>query len=144
MNRCLLFCLTLSVVPLLSAQESSLVIPRSPEAMRKFMDGGEARCPGCGVVANVRQTKAKGQGGSAQDDASVDFSGDSGPGDDIQPITLLSKNSRSNDAGKAPARSWLVTVRYDDGSYAAFEQDDAPVVRKGDRIQVVSGRVERR
>lgn len=130
--------------PLLFAQENALIIPRSPQEMRKFMDGSDASCPGCGVVANVRQARAKGQGGSAQDEASVDFSGDSGPGEDIQPITLLSTNSGSHAAGRAPARNWLVTVRYDDGSYAAFEQDEAPVVRKGDRIQVVSGRVERR
>ena len=144
MNRFLFFCLALSTVPLLSAQESSLVIPRSPEEMRKFMEGGDAHCPGCGVVANIRQAKAKGQSGSTLDEAAVDFSGDSGPGDDVQPVTLLSTNSRSNSAVKAPTRNWLVTVRYDDGSYAAFEQETQPSVRKGDRVQVVAGQVQPR
>jgi hypothetical protein len=132
------------VSPLLFAQESALIIPRSPEEMRKFMDGSDARCPGCGVVTNVRQTKAKGQGGSAQDDLSVDFSGDLGPDEHIQPLTVFSTNPGSNDAGRAPARNWLVTVRYDDGSYAAFEQDTQPSVRKGDRVQVVAGQVRLR
>ena len=130
--------------PVLFAQERALIVPHSPEEMRKFMDGSDARCQGCGVVANVRQTKAKGQGGSAQDDLSIDFSGDSGPDEHIQPLTVFSTNSGSQDAGRAPARNWQVTVRYEDGSYAAFEQDTQPLVRKGDRVQVVAGRVQLR
>ena len=37
-----------------------------------------------------------------------------------------------------------MTVRYDDGSYAFFEQDDEPNFAKGDRVDVIDGRVERR
>ena len=37
-----------------------------------------------------------------------------------------------------------MTVRYDDGTYAFFEQDDEPAVQKGDKIEVIDGRIERR
>jgi hypothetical protein len=133
---------------MLAAEESSLVIPRSPQEMRKFMGGSDARCPGCGVVSNVRQVDAKDQAGIAVNGASQARSGDSGPGDDVETLTIAGTGSQSRkarrEAAKPVAKPWLVTVRYDDGSYAAFELETAPTVRKGDRVQVVSGRVERR
>jgi len=33
-------------------------------------------------------------------------------------------------------------VRYDNGAYAAIEQEVEPQVRKGDRVRVNEGRVE--
>lgn len=149
MNRCYWLCLGLLVAPLLSAQESSsLLIPRSPQEMKKFMGGSDSRCPGCGVVSNVRQVDAKNQAGNADNGANQARSGDSGPGDDVETVTIAGTGSQSRqarrEAAKPMAKPWLVTVRYDDGSYAAFEQDTAPAVRKGDRVQVISGRVERR
>ena len=89
------------------------------------------------------------QGGVSAGDLKAEARVDeSGIGGDIQPVTIAGTGSASKAARKAakapmPAR-WLVTVRYDDGSYAAFEQDDQPVVQRGERIQVVSGRVEQR
>ena len=48
------------------------------------------------------------------------------------------------DAKKAqqPTTYYKMTVRFDDGTYAFFEQDDKPAVRKGDK-KVIEGRVER-
>lgn len=148
MRQACWLCLGLVVAPLLFAEESSLLIPRSPEEMRKFMGGSDSRCPGCGVVSNVRQLDTKDRAGNAGHGASQARSGDSGPGDDVETLTIAGTGTQSRKArreGVKPAtRPWLVTVRYDDGSYAAFEQDTAPALRKGDRVQVVSGRVERR
>ena len=42
------------------------------------------------------------------------------------------------------SQSGLVCFKYDDGTYAFFEQDDEPSVRKGDKVEVVDGRIERR
>lgn len=83
--------------------------------------------------------------GTLSGEARVD---ESGIGGDVQPVTIAGTGSSSRAARKAakapePLR-WLVTVRYDDGSYAAFEQDDQPVVQRGERVQVISGRVEQR
>jgi hypothetical protein len=149
MNHYYLLCLGLVVAPLLSAEESTLVIPHSPQEMRKFMGGNDSRCPGCGVVSSVRQIDPKNRAGNDDDEeASLARFGDSGPGDDVETVTIVGTGSQSREArreaAKPVARPWLITVRYDDGSYAAFEQDTAPAVRKGDRVQVVSGRVERR
>lgn len=148
MNRFLFFCLTLFVAPMLSAEESSLIIPRSPEEMRKFMDESDSRCPGCGVVANIRQVEPTGQAGLPREEINPALTGDSGPGEDVGTLTIAGTGSQSREARRKAAvplaKPWLVTVRYDDGSYATFEQDSKPAVRKGDRIQVISGRVERR
>lgn len=141
MNRVLFFCLSLSVVPLLSAQETQLVIPRSSAEMLKLMDDHDALCSACGVVSNIRETLADGQGGSALNRGHIDPPGDSGPSDDVGTVPILSKNKKSGGVTLLPDQRWQVTVRYDDGAFAAFEQDDQPSVHVGDRVQVVSGRV---
>lgn len=147
MRYCLLALCGVLASPLLFAQGSALIIPRSADDMRQFMSNGDARCPGCGIVSNIRQVAAKGMVGNSDEEAAIARTGDSGPGEDVDTVTHLSIDFQGKSASAAPAataKRWQVTVRYDDGSYAAFEQDNAPSVRKGDRIQVVDGRVERR
>lgn len=149
MSRLYLLLLSLSLAPLLSAAEKPLSIPQSPEEVRKYMnDSGDARCPGCGVVTNVRQMAARGGLGYSDEEAQQLRKGDPGPGEDIATTTIIGTGSQSRDARKQATKPaagpWLVTVRYDDGSYAAFEQSSRPTVGKGDRVQVVSGRVSRR
>jgi hypothetical protein len=141
--------LGLSLIPIFSEAASPLVIPQSPEEMRKYMNSsGDARCPGCGVVTNIRQTAGRGALGQADEEAQQLRRGDPGPGEDIGTTTIIGSGAQSRDARKQSAKPasgpWLVTVRYDDGSYAAFEQSSKPSVGKGERVQVVSGRVERR
>ena len=47
------------------------------------------------------------------------------------------------DGRKSPKQtSWKVTVRYDNGQYATFDQSDEPSVRKGDKVRVAEGRVQ--
>ncbi len=132
------------------AAQSKLVLPQSADDVRKYMAAPDARCPGCGVVNNVRRLAASGEGGDSGQEAEAvtHTTGDPGPGRDVQTVTIVGTGSESRAARTErvqPATGpWRVTVRYDDGSYASFDQDDRPSVRKGDRIQVVSGRVERR
>ncbi|MDQ5941423.1 MAG: hypothetical protein QG572_236 [Pseudomonadota bacterium] len=148
MSRLCVLVLGFLLAPLLSAAEKPLNIPQSPEEMRKYMTSGDSRCPGCGVVSNVRQVSPQTQPGIAREEVNPARTGDSGPGEEVGTLTIAGTGSQSREARKKAAqptaKPWLVTVRYDDGSYAAFEQDSKPAVRKGDRIQVVSGRVERR
>lgn len=130
------------------ATETTLKLPQSADEMREYMASGNSRCPGCGVVSNVRQVEAEVLGGRTPD-AGVDMrTGDSGPGEEIHTVTLAGTGSASREARQRaampPAKPWRVTVRYDDGSYASFDQDDRPRVARGQRVQVVSGRVEAR
>ncbi len=116
--------------------------------MRKYMASGDARCPGCGVVSNIRQVEPEDLGGRSPDAGVEIRTGESGPSEEIQTVTLAGTGSASRSARQQaatpPAKPWRVTVRYDDGSYASFDQDDRPRVSRGQRVQVVSGRVEPR
>lgn len=148
MNRSVFSILALALAPMLHAEDKPLSIPQTPEEMRKYMNAGDARCPGCGMVTNIRQTAGRGALGNADEEAQQLRKGDPGPGEDVGTVTIIGSGAQSRDARKqaaTPAAStWLVTIRYDDGSYAAFAQEGKPAVRKGDRVQVVSGRIERR
>ena len=127
---------------------TTLQLPQSADDMRKYMASGDARCPGCGVVSNIRQVEPEDLGGRSPDAGVEIRTGESGPGDEIQTVTLAGTDSASRSARQQaatpPAKPWRVTVRYDDGSYASFDQDDRPRVSRGQRVQVVSGRVEPR
>ena len=94
--------------------------------MRKYMAPSDARCPGCGVVSNIRQVEPEDLGGRSPDAGVEIRTGESGPGDEIQTVTLVGTGSASRaarqQADKPPAKPWRVTVRYDDGSYASFDQ----------------------
>lgn len=148
MSRFWIVLLGLLLSQLSFAADKPLNIPQTPEEMRKYMKDGDARCPGCGVVTNVRQVEAGTQAGMPRDEVNPPRTGDAGPGEEVSTVTLAGTGSQSRDArrqvAKPAPKPWLVTVRYDDGSYAAFEQEARPAVRKGDRIQVVAGRIERR
>lgn len=125
-----------------------LKIPQTPAQMREYMTDNDARCPGCGVVTNVRRATAASPEKDSSGSAARPYAGDPGPGSGVQPIPLAGSGASSRAERRKAAQPaggmWIVTVRYDDGSYAAFEQEDTPDVRAGERIKVVSGRVEKR
>ena len=60
--------------------------------------------------------------------------------------TPIGSGTAVKDAGNAnkPETFYKMTVRYGDGTYAFFEQDDEPSVRKGDKVEIIEGRVELR
>lgn len=125
-----------------------LKLPQTPDQMREYMTDNDARCPGCGVVTNVRRATAASPGKDAGGSAARPYAGDPGPGSGIQTTPLAGSGASSRAERRKAAQPaggmWIVSVRYDDGSYAAFEQEDTPNVRAGERIKVVSGRVEKR
>jgi hypothetical protein len=139
MKRLLVLLLGLSFAPLLSAEELDLSIPDSPAEIKKVM-GDDAPCKGCGVVTNVRQlAPAPNQTSPPQDSAyAVTFAEATraGPGGDFD-LT----GARINTLGESPGGAWQITVRYDDGSYAAHESETQPSFQKGDRVQLVSGKL---
>ena len=56
--------------------------------MRKYMAPTDARCPGCGVVTNVRQVAPRAAAGQGNLGGADVRTGDAGPGDDIKPVTI--------------------------------------------------------
>lgn len=119
----------------MTAAQTRINLPLDAAEMRKFMSDYDNACPTCAVVTNLR--------GINEDGGEFEYSGVEGPEDIagnnvlIQPI--FSSNKVSTKIGSAS--KWLVSVRYDNGSYASFEQLQKPVVMKGDMVQIVEGRV---
>ncbi len=118
--------------------QSTLILPKNADDIRALTKPAATSgpCTTCGIVTNVRseqvdigkKTPLTTPGGTVLKGAPI-----MGTGTDVQDARKSSKQAR-----------WKVTVRYDNGQYAAFDQDGEPAVRKGDKIQVIDGRVELR
>ena len=138
MKRLLTFLLCLSSAPVLSAGVTDLIIPDSPAEMEKVL-GDDAPCKGCGVVTDVRQQASAIGQDPAQDPTytlTIVEVTRSGPGGDVE-VT----GAQVNGLGESSGGAWLITVRYDDGSYAVHENRTRPSLQQGDRVQVVSGQL---
>jgi len=138
-GRWLVLLLGLSFAPLLFAGELDLTVPSAP-VKAKPQQIGNAPCKGCGVVTSIRQLPPA-------------------PPKDLPPpptylITFAEAKRQSAgnnvDVGgfhvntvKDPYTdgNWQITVRYDNGAYAVFEQRDQLSLQKGDHVQVVAGKV---
>ena len=70
----------------------------------------------------------------------------SGISSNVVTTPIIGSGTAVKDARNAnkPITFYKMTVRYDDGTYAFFEQDEKPAVRKGDRIEIIDNRVVRR
>lgn len=138
--------LAVAALPILAgAQTTSLKLPQNSGDMREYMAQGDPKCPGCGVVSNVRQVPRtdntrKQPVSQPNTGGNADLGG--GSTATVAGTGAASKAERK-EARKPAAPGWLVTVRYDDGSYASFDLDERPTVRKGERVQVNAGKVER-
>ncbi len=118
--------------------QTSLKLPHSDDDYRALIGGAShGSCEHCGVVQGIRTQTHTGPRVSS-------------PAPVIAPslvsTPLLGTGSAVEDARHRndPVVVYVITVRYDDGSFAFVEQHDEPLVRKGDRVQVVEGRVEPR
>lgn len=120
-------------------------IPLDPDSLRTILGSDNSQCPGCGIVTDVRQLQADTAGNPAAE-IDVPFANNSGPGDSVLTSPILSTDKKLTGTASSRSRAgegnWRVTIRYDDGSYASFDQTGRPAVSKGDRARVVSGRVE--
>jgi len=135
-----LACLTLAL-PLLTNAQSKLILPQNQDDIRRLTERADAGpCVKCGVITDVRSATRERSQGRAPEAPPV-----SGIGNNVATTPIIGKAAVKNarNANK-PITFYKMTVRYDDGTYAFFEQDDEPAVKKGDRAEVVDGRVERR
>ncbi len=103
MNRSVFSILALALAPMLQAEDKPLSIPQTPEEMRKYMNAGDARCPGCGMVTNIRQTAGRGALGNADEEAQQLRKGDPGPGEDVGTVTIVGSGAQSREARKQAA-----------------------------------------
>ena len=135
-----LACLAFAL-PLLTHAQSKLILPQSQDDIRRLSEAAPAGpCVKCGVVTDVRSATREPSRSRTPEAPPV-----SGIGNNVATTPIIGKKAVKNarNASK-PITYYKMTVRYDDGSYAFFEQDDEPTVGKGDRVDVIDGRVERR
>lgn len=127
----------LSISSMATAQ-SKLILPIDAAEIRQYMRDFDNYCPTCAVVTNVRLIN--------DDGGDIEYSGVAGP-EDISGNTVLIQPlfSSGNQSTRLVSSShWRITVRYDNDTYAAFDQLQKPVIRKGDEVQIVNGRVQLR
>jgi hypothetical protein len=132
--------LVASSLPALAQAQSGLVLPSGPGDFRALTQQPPGQpCDSCGVVTDIRSvsqevrtTRAPVVHGSSEQA--------------VAEHPIVSGNRDAFGLGPAPDKQkhYVVTVRYDNGSYAAFEQDDEPTVTKGELVRVRDGRVESR
>ena len=128
--------------PLLSHAQSKLILPQNQDDIRRLTERADAGpCVNkCGVVTDARSATRQRSQGRAPEAPPV-----SGIGNNVATTPIIGKKAvKEARNADQPVTFYKLTVRYDDGTYAFFEQDDEPNFAKGDRVDVIDGRVERR
>ncbi|MBK7422088.1 MAG: hypothetical protein IPJ48_02735 [Propionivibrio sp.] len=122
-------------LPASALAQSELILPQNLDDIRQLSKQAEAGpCDKCGVVTHIsskqRELRQR-QNTPAPGSPAMATTPIIGSGDVVkearEPLTS--------------STSYVVTVRYDNGAYAFFEQDDEPTVRRNDRVQVIESRV---
>lgn len=129
-----------------AAADLQLSLPESyqdAEPVAKKRDSGP--CTTCGIVVSVRpgnpnltRPQPRPQAIPAIDPAMV-----GGPGGPLVSVPLVGRGGdfKQQPEMQAPPPIYIITVRLDNGSYTAIEQEGEPLVHKGDRVQVNGGQI---
>lgn len=134
-----------AAIALPAAAETPLILPKNPAELRQMTtEPTGSQCPQCGVVTSIRKGAEEMEAPDPGQNLAPSYMND-GPGDNVGAVPLLGKTAKEARQQMAPSSSadYLVTIRYDNGNYAVFEQQEKPDLRKGDRIKVQDGKVER-
>jgi hypothetical protein len=125
-------------LPASALAQSELILPQNLDDIRQLSKQAEAGpCDKCGVVTHI----------SSKQRELRQRQNTPAPGSPVMATTPIIGSNDVVKEGRTPvtrSTSYVVTVRYDDGAFAFFEQDDKPTVRRGDRVRVSEGRVELR
>lgn len=140
-SRLFALCSVAILLAIPAMAQTSLKIPRNTREMQEIMRQSEGPCSSCGVVTSVARVEAGDRKNPLEAEDSLN--GEPGPGTDIQTSPLFGASKPSSAKNSEPGR-WHIIVRYDDGTYASFDQVDQPLVARGDRVQVKADRVEPR
>ena len=128
-------------LPLLVSAQSQLILPQGQDDIRRLSDAvSTGPCVKCGVVTDLRSaTRERDAKRTPQTLPPSDIGGN------LTTTPIIGKKAvKAARSANQPVTFYKLTVRYDDGTYAFFEQDDEPNFAKGDRVDVIDGRVERR
>lgn len=136
---CLLLALALSEIAL---AQSNLILPQSQDDIRQLTKSeNTGPCIKCGIVTNVRSESRDRNPNQVSSPPSP-----SGVGSNITTTPIIGSGNAVKNAREAakPTTYYKVTVRYDDGKYAVFEQEEEPELKKGDMVEAVDGRLQLR
>ena len=109
------------------------------------------RCAECGVVQSVREIETKGEGsglgavGGAVVGGLLGHQVGGGRGQDVATVVgAVGGAVAGNEVEKRvkTAKSFEVTVRFDDGSSRVIHEASAPSWRTGDRVKVINGVIQ--
>jgi hypothetical protein len=127
------------------AAQSTLHLPSSPAEYRDLAREAVADepCERCGVVVSVREEIAGPPPGRRAGAAVPQTGGALGPDVANAAERIAAVQSRRAELQHPRAAGYLVTVRYDDGSYGRVALEDKPALRRGDRVRHVRNTLER-
>lgn len=130
-------------IALPAAAETPLILPRNPAELRQMGVDPAVKCAQCGVVTSIRKGAEEMDAPDSGQDLTPAYLSD-GPVDNIGAVPLIGRNADEARQQMAPSSSadYLITIRYDNGQYAVFEQPEKPGIRKGDRVRAQDGKVE--
>ena len=130
-----------------AAAQAPLKLPRTQGEIRALMrETNDPICLRCGVVASTSTlTGAPGTGPQPSDTASMPLPGASGLDSGVGTVPFGSERAKAerDRMRQAPPARYEVVVRYDDGTVGRLELAHDPGLKRGDRVKVEEGRVER-
>jgi len=142
-NRTILASLVFALLlPAVASAQGKLILPSSQDDISKLMEREDSGpCEKCGVITDIHSERRQ-----LRDRDTMQPVPASGISSGIKTTPIVGSGTAVKDARNAnkPETFYKMTVRYEDGTYAFFEQDEQPTVRKGDKVEVIEGRVELR
>jgi hypothetical protein len=128
------------------AAQAPLKLPRTQGEIRALMrETNDPICLRCGVVASTTTLAGAAGSGPQPGEASLPQPGSSGldPGVGTVPFGSDRAKADRDRMRQAPPQRYEVVVRYDDGTLGRLELAHDPGLKRGDRVKVEDGRVER-
>jgi hypothetical protein len=129
-----------------AAAQAPLKLPRTQGEIRALMrETNDPICLRCGVVASTNTLAGAASSGPQPGDSSLPLPGSSGldPGVGTVPFGSDRAKADRDRMRQAPPQRYEVVVRYDDGTLGRLELAQDPRLKRGDRVKVEDGRIER-
>jgi hypothetical protein len=118
---------------------AELKLPQGPDDFRALATpASSGPCERCGVVTDVRSASRQATG-----KPSPATTPSAGVGSNVAMTPIVGNGNTVKNARQAarPVTYYKLSVRFADGTFAFFEQDEPPAVVKGDTVEIVDGRV---
>lgn len=126
--------------------QTQLQLPQSHEGFVELIrESEQGVCGKCGVVLSVRTVPLPQNAATQASRQASPGAAAAGPGEAIATTPVIGRAAREyrKDLKTPPAAGYVIGIRYDDGTYGTVEQNEEPSVRKGDRVRLTQGVLER-